>query len=132
MRTGCRLRLPAGLHAGQMAVEQVGGQVGRRAALGFLGRLQPLGNIGRQNRRSADLFVSGSIVSWRVLSTVVCSTPVNRAEIGAGPEIGAFEVGGAERAPNARAEDSLFGHVVHADRNPQHRGQRDQIAPTWP
>ncbi len=52
---------------------------------------------------------------------------VQRAEVGAGALVSAFQVGGAEGSPGSRAEDLLLGHVVHVDRDAQAGSQADQV-----
>ena len=52
--------------------------------------------------------------------------PVERTEIPAGAVVRPFRIH-SERGPCRRTEDLLRRDVVHADRNPQHRRQSDQI-----
>ena len=52
---------------------------------------------------------------------------VERAEILAGAVVGAFEALRAERRPTAGTENFRLLHVVHINRNPQHRRERNQI-----
>lgn len=37
-----------------------------------------------------------------------------------------------KRIPGSRSEDLFFGHIVHTNRYPKHRAQRDQISANMP
>lgn len=52
---------------------------------------------------------------------------IQRTEIRTSAEIGPFQVLRAEGVPRAGPKDALLWHIVHEDRNTQHRGQRDQF-----
>src|SRR5260221_9010594 len=54
---------------------------------------------------------------------------VQRAKILARAIIRAFKVGGAKRRPRAWTKHAFRRDVVHVNRNPQHRRQRDQVRP---
>ena len=51
---------------------------------------------------------------------------VKRTEVRAGAVICAFQIH-SERIPGGRTENSVFIHVVHTDRYPEHGRQRDEV-----
>ena len=57
---------------------------------------------------------------------------VEGTEGGAGPEVGALGLGGAEGHPGLGTQDPLALDVVHVDGDAQHRSQGDEVAPKCP
>ena len=50
---------------------------------------------------------------------------MERPEIRASPEVGAFQIGRAKGRPGTGPEDFFQAYVVHVDWNAQHGGQCD-------
>src|SRR6478609_10156033 len=85
---------------------------------------QPARKAMAANDRSVMGFMwLGWFVKWIFRARLGLS--IERPVILAGAEIGSFQVGGAEGGPGARAEDAVLGDVVHVNRDPQHRCERE-------